>query len=82
MKNTAVISNTKFLKTMRNKCLTIRTTEEVSKTLERYEDYMFQKGTVAHTILERVLTDLNPDDLKRILCRYPQKGLKLELIEN
>lgn len=66
---------------MRNRCLTIRTTDEVSKELEEYEDYRFQKGTVAHTLLERVLTDLEPDDLRKILCRYPKKGLKLKLIE-
>lgn len=64
---------------MRNKCLTIRTTEDVSKGLEKYEDYNFQKGTVAHTILERVLMDLSDEDLRKILTRYPQKGLKLRL---
>ena len=64
---------------MRNKCLTIRTTEEVSKALEKYEDYRFQKGTVAHVILERVLGDLSEGDLRKILTQYPQKGLKLKL---
>ena len=64
---------------MRNKCLTIRTTVEVSKGLEKYEDYRFQKGTVAHTILERVLTDLDEEDLRKILTRYPNKRIKLRL---
>lgn len=69
------------MENMRNKCLTIKTTEEVSKKLEEYEDYKFQKGSVAHTILERVLTDLRQDDLREILCRYPKRGLKLKLIK-
>lgn len=64
---------------MRNKCLTIRTTDEVSKELEKYEDYCFQKSTVAHVIIERVLTDLDEKDLRRILTKFPEKGVRLRL---
>ena len=66
--------------TTRNRCLSIRTTDELSKELERYEDYLFAKGTVAHTMLAKIISDLSPDDIRKFVRRYPDRRWRLKLV--
>lgn len=65
---------------VRNRCLSIRTTDELSKELERYEGFKLAKGTVAHLILAKVLSDLTPEEISRFVNRYPDRGCRLRLV--
>lgn len=64
----------------RNRCLSIRTTTELSEALERYEGFKMSKGTVAHMILAKVLSDLTPEDIYKFVHRYPDKHWRLKLV--